>query len=99
MSNLEILKVIDKEIEICKEKIHTESAAEIKVVISNIGKLIEQYHPINAIQLRIIENRNSDVTNLNKTNQKTEEKNKISNVTNLKKAIQKTKGKNRKIRL
>jgi hypothetical protein len=99
MSNLEILREIDKEIEICKEKIHTESAAEIKVIISNIGNLIEQYQPINAIQLRIIENRNSDVTNLKKTNQNTEEKNKISNVTNLKKTSQNTKGKNSKIRL
>lgn len=66
MSNLEILKEIEKDIEICKGKIRASSVEEAEAIISNIENLIKQYQPDDDIEMRIIKNRYSDVDILKK---------------------------------
>jgi len=68
MGNKEIIEEINKKIEICKEKINSKST---KKIISDIEKLIEQYKPENDIQIRIINNRISEVNNLKNASKKT----------------------------
>ena len=68
MVNKEIIKEINKKIEICKEKINSKN---INKIISDIEKLIEQYKPENDIQKRIINNRNSEVNDLKNASKKT----------------------------
>lgn len=75
MDNLEILKEIEKEIEICKEKINEKSEEEIKAVISDIEDLIDQYQPEDKIEIRIINNRKMAVKNLIDAGQGIKEKN------------------------
>lgn len=64
MENKEILKEINKKIEICKETINARSAEETKAFILDIEKLIEKFKPENDIQKNIIKNRFLDVKNL-----------------------------------
>jgi hypothetical protein len=64
MNNLEILKEIEKEIKISKEKNNAKDCEKTKAIISDIENLIKQYKPENDIQKRIIQNRISEVNNL-----------------------------------
>ena len=43
MNNIEIIKKIDNQIAICKEKISARKVDESKIIISDIENLIEEY--------------------------------------------------------
>jgi len=75
MNNLEIIKEIDREIAVCKEKIDEKNTEETNVILSNIEKLMEQYQPENDIQIRIIKNRHSEVNFMKNAGQSAKTKN------------------------